>query len=424
MLLDPTYLPGLVTKAAEQVNNGDTAWLLASAAMVMIMTPAVGFFYGGMVRRHNALATMMQSFIVVAVIGVQWILWGYSLAFGPDHGHFIGGLDWFGLRNVGLDPNPDYGPTVPHQAFMIFQGMFAIITPALITGAFAERMKFSAFLLFTVLWATLVYDPVAHWVWGMDGWLRNMGALDFAGGLVVHINAGAAALAAALVMGKRLGYGKEPIEAHNNAFIILGAGLLWFGWFGFNAGSAISSGGLATSAFVVTNSSAAMGALTWMTISWWQTGKASVVGAATGAVVALAAITPAAGFVDPMVAIIIGAGAGVFCYLAMRLRAKLGFDDSLDVWAGHGIGSTWGVLAAGLFATVAVNANGANGLFNGNPGQLLIQLVAVMAVWVFSFGMTVAIMKVLDKLVGLRVNEEAEAVGLDLSEHGEEAYQL
>ncbi|MBI4308188.1 MAG: ammonium transporter [Chloroflexi bacterium] len=407
---------------AAEVSAGDTAWVLASSALVMIMTPALAFFYGGMVRRKNVLGTVMQSFIIVALISVQWVLWGYSLAFGPDKGGIIGGLEWLGLNGVGLDPNPDYSKTIPHQAYMVFQLMFAVITPALITGAFAERMKFKTFLVFILLWATLVYDPLAHWVWSAGGWLRNLGALDFAGGTVVHISSGVAALAAAMVFLKRQGFGKEPMEPHDITMVVLGAAILWFGWFGFNAGSALTSGGLATSAFVVTNTAAAMAALTWMTMTWIAGGKPSVLGAATGAVVGLVAITPASGFVTPMAAVIIGLGAGIFCYLAVRLRAKLGLDDSLDVWGCHGIGGTWGALATGLFATKLVNPDGANGLFYGNPQQFLIQLLAVVVSWVFSFVMTWIILKVLDALMGLRVKESEETAGLDASQHGEAAY--
>jgi Amt family ammonium transporter len=406
------------------VNTGDTAWVLASAALVMLMTPGLALFYGGMVRRKNALGTVMQSFIIIGLISVQWVLWGYTLAFGPDWHGIVGRLDWLGLNGVGLEPNPAYAPTIPHQAFMVFQAMFAIITPALITGAFAERMRFGTFLVFILAWATLVYDPIAHWVWGAGGWLKNLGALDFAGGTVVHISSGVAALAAALVMGRRLGYGREPMEPHNIPFVLLGAGLLWFGWFGFNAGSAVSSGSLSTSAFVATNTSAAMAALAWMFMSWSFEGHPSALGAASGAVVGLAAITPASGFVTPLAAIIIGAGAGVFCFLAVRFRSKVNVDDSLDVWACHGVGSTWGVLATGLFATVAVNAAGANGLFYGNPRQLLIQLLAVAVVWAYAFLATWVILKILSATMGLRVKAGEEIAGLDLSQHGEEAYRL
>jgi Amt family ammonium transporter len=390
----------------------------------MLMTPGLGFFYGGMVRRKNVLGTVMHSFIVIALISVQWVLCGYTLAFGPDHHGIIGGLDWLALNGVGLAPNPAYAPTIPHQAFMIFQAMFAIITPALITGAFAERMKFSTFLVFILLWATLVYDPIAHSVWGTGGWLHKLGALDFAGGTVVHISSGVSALAAALVLGRRLGYGREPMEPHNIPFVVLGAALLWFGWFGFNAGSALSAGSLATSAFVVTNTAAAMAALAWMFMSWMFHGRPSVLGAASGAVVGLVAITPASGFVTPMAGLAIGAGAGVFCFLAVRLRSKANVDDSLDVWACHGVGGTWGALATGLFATVSVNAAGANGLFYGHPRQLLTQLVAVAAVWAYSFAATWILLKVLYGLMGLRLKAGEEVAGMDLSLHGEEAYRL
>lgn len=406
------------------VNTGDTAWVLASSALVMLMTPGLALFYGGMVRRKNALGTVMQSFIIIGLISVQWILWGYTLAFGPSWHGVIGRLDWLGLNGVGLEPNAVYAPTIPHQAFMIFQAMFAIITPALITGAFAERMKFGTFLVFILAWATLVYDPIAHWVWGDGGWLKNLGVLDFAGGTVVHISSGVAALAAALVMGRRLGYGREPMEPHNIPFVLLGAGLLWFGWFGFNAGSAVAAGGLATSAFVATNTSAGMAAMAWMFMSWSFEGRPSALGAASGAVVGLAAVTPASGFVTPLAALIIGAGAGVFCFLAVRFRSKVNMDDSLDVWACHGVGSTWGVLATGLFATVAVNSAGANGLFYGNPRQFLTQLLAVAVVWAYSFIATWVILKILLATMGLRVKAGEEIAGLDLSQHGEEAYRM
>jgi len=407
-----------------EVNSGDTAWVLASAALVLLMTPGLALFYGGMVRKKNVVGTLMQSFIVIALISVQWVLWGYSLAFGPGKAGLIGGLSWVGLGGVGLEPNPAYAPTIPHQAFMVFQAMFAVITPALITGAFAERMKFKSFLVFILLWATLVYDPVAFWVWNPEGWLRKLGALDFAGGTVVHISSGVSALAAAVVLGRRLGYGREPMEAHNISMSVLGAGLLWFGWFGFNAGSALGAGALATSAFVVTNTAAAAATLAWLFTSWAMTGKASLLGAASGAVVGLVAITPASGYVGPLAAIAIGAGAGVLCYLAVRLRNRRNVDDSLDVWACHGIGGTWGALATGLFATTAINAAGGNGLFYGNPGQLGIQALAVAIVWAYAFVMTWVILKVLDAIMGVRVSPVEELVGLDLSQHSEAGYRL
>jgi Amt family ammonium transporter len=402
------------------IDSGDTAWMLISSALVMLMTPGLAFFYGGLVRHKNALSTIMHSFIAVAVVSVIWVLWGYTLAFGPDHWGLIGGLDWLGLRDVGQEPGP-YSATVPHQAFMLFQLMFAIITPALITGAFAERAKFSTFLVFIVVWSTLVYSPVAHWVWANDGWLRELGALDFAGGTVVHINSGVAALVAALVFGRRIGFGREPMEPHDITYVVLGAALLWFGWFGFNAGSAITAGGLAANAFVVTNTAAAAGALTWMGMSWWLTGKPSVVGAASGAVAGLVAITPASGFVDAVPALLIGAGAGFFCYMAVRIRSMLKYDDALDVFSVHGVGGTWGALATGIFAVAAVSG-GAGGLIDGEPDQVLRQLAGIGVTWGYSFVMTFGILKALDLVMGLRVSHEEELVGVDVSQHGERAY--
>ena len=414
----------VMSQAKPEVSAGDTAWILASAALVMVMTPALGFFYGGMVRKKNALSTINWSFITIALISLQWVLWGYSLAFGPDKGHFIGNLSWFGLNGVGQEPNPDYASTIPHLAFMIYQAMFAIITPAIVTGAFAERMKFSTFVIFSVIWATIVYDPIAHWVWGVGGWLREFGVLDFAGGSVVHIAAGVSALAAALVVGRRHGYGKEPMEPHDTTMVVLGAGLLWFGWFGFNGGSALTSGGLASSAFVVTNTAASAGAVTWMIMAWIFGGKPSFIGMVSGAVVGLGAITPASGYVGISAAIAIGVGAGVFCFLAVRLRSRSKVDDSLDVWGCHGIGGTWGMLATGIFANKAINPAGADGLLYGNPMQLWKQFVAVVVVWAFAFSITWIILKVLDLTMGLRVKEHEEELGLDLSQHGETAYRI
>ncbi len=408
----------------DKINSGDTAWILASAALVMLMTPALGFFYGGLVRRKNVLATIMHSFFILCLISVQWVLWGYSLAFGPDNGGLIGGLDWVALKGVGQEPNPDYAATVPAQAFMVFQMMFAVITPALITGAFAERKRFKAFVVFTLLWATFVYDPVAHWVWGTGGWLRGLGALDFAGGTVVHITSGVSALVAALVLGRRKGYGVEPIEPHDATMTVLGASLLWFGWFGFNAGSALTAGGLATSAFVVTNTAAAMAALTWMTVSWLHKGAPSVLGAAAGAVAGLVAITPASGFVDVSAAIVIGFGAGTICYAGIQLTKRLRVDDALDVFGVHGVGGMWGALATGLFATTAVNGAAANGLVYGNPAQLGIQAIAVLASVAYSAVMTFVILKLINLFVGLRVPEQDEVLGLDASQHREAAYQI
>jgi Amt family ammonium transporter len=408
----------------ENINSGDTAWLLASASLVMLMTPALGFFYGGLVRKKNVLATIMHSFFILCLISVQWVLWGYTLAFGPDIGGIIGGLDWLALRGVTMEPNTDYAATVPHQAFMVFQMMFAVITPALITGAFAERKRFKAFVVFTLLWATLVYDPVAHWVWGVGGWLRMLGALDFAGGTVVHITSGVSALVAALVLGRRKGLGSEPIEPHDATMTVLGASLLWFGWFGFNAGSALTSGGLAASAFVVTNTAAAMAALTWMTVSWLHKGAPSVLGASAGAVAGLVAITPASGYVDVSSAIVIGLGAGTICYLGIQLTKRLRVDDALDVFGVHGVGGAWGAIATGLFASSAVNSAAANGLVNGNPAQLGIQLVAVAAVIAYAAVMTFVILKVINLFVALRVPEQDEVLGLDASQHREAAYTI
>src|SRR4051812_7756315 len=408
------------------INPGDTAWMLVATALVMLMTPALGFFYGGLVRRKNVLSTIMHSFFILALISVQWVLWGYSLSFGPDLGGLgiIGGLDWVGLNGVGGEPNPDYAKTVPHQAFMVFQMMFAVITPALITGAFAERKRFKAFVVFTLLWATLVYDPVAHWVWGNGGWLRSLGTLDFAGGTVVHITSGVSALVAALVLGRRFGYGRESLEPHDATMTVLGASLLWFGWFGFNAGSALGSGGLAANAFVVTNTAAAMAALTWMTVSWLHRGAPSVLGSAAGAVAGLVAITPASGYVDVSAAILIGLGAGTFCYLGIQLTKRLHVDDALDVFGVHGIGGIWGALATGIFATVAVNAAAADGAAYGNLAQLGVQAVAVLASVSYSAVMTFAILKLIDIFVGLRVPEHEEVLGLDASQHREAAYQV
>ncbi|MBI4838138.1 MAG: ammonium transporter [Nitrospirae bacterium] len=421
--LAPPAVPEAAQSApAPKVDTGDTAWVLISTALVMLMTPGLALFYGGMVRRKNVLGTIMQSFIALGVISIVWVLYGYSLAFGPDIGHFIGSLDWAGLKNVGLDPNPDYSATIPHQAFMIFQMMFAVITPALITGAFAERFKFSTYILFLVLWATFAYAPVAHWVWGLGGWIRNLGALDFAGGLVVHITSGVSALAAALVVGKRKGYNKEPMPPHNLTMTFLGAALLWFGWFGFNGGSAVASGALATSAFVVTHIATAAAALSWMTAEWMHRGKPTALGAVSGAVAGLVAITPASGFVGPMSSIVIGLAAGVICYMAVNLKTKLGYDDSLDAVGVHGVGGTWGAIATGLFASKAINSAGNDGLFFGNASLLVNQLISIGAAWVYSFVVTLIILKVLDLTLGLRVNEESEFIGLDQSVHGESGY--
>ncbi len=405
------------------INSGDTAFVLVGAALVLVMTPGLAFFYGGMVRRKNVLSILMQCFILMCLVGVQWVLFGYSLAFGPDLGHFVGSLGWIGLHGVGLDPNPDYAATIPHEAFMIFQCMFAIITPALFIGAFAERIKFSAFFIFVLAWAVLVYDPVAHWVWGTGGWLRNLGALDFAGGTVVHINAGISALALAVLIGKRQGYGTVPMAPHNLPFTVLGAGLLWFGWFGFNAASALAANGIAVNAFVTTNTATAAAGLTWAVIEWVRKGKPTMLGCASGAVAGLVAITPACGFVGPLSAIAIGIGAGGFCYLAVTsVKAKFGYDDALDVFGVHCIGGVWGALATGLFAQKLINAAGNDGLFFGNPRQFLIQLLGVGTTMVYALVVTIVLYLALDKLIGMRVDAEEEYMGLDLSQHNESAY--
>jgi ammonium transporter, Amt family len=401
---------------------GDTAWILISTALVMLMTPGLALFYGGMVRKKNILSTMMMSFAILALIGILWVLYGYSLAFGPDKGGVIGGLNWIGLRNVGQAPSSVYATTVPHLAFMMFQGMFAIIAVALITGAVVERIKFSALLAFSALWFTLIYCPVAHWVWGQDGWLRNMGALDFAGGTVVHISAGISAMALALVLGPRKGFAeKMSMEPANIPMVMLGAALLWFGWFGFNAGSALTSGGVAASAFVATNTAACSAAFTWIILGWIHR-RPSLLGAATGAVVGLAAVTPAAGFVKPLAGIPIGIVAAVISYYFMVLRAKQNVDESLDVWACHGMGGTWGVLATGIFASVAVNTPGANGLAYGHAALVAKQVTAIATVWAFAFAGTWILAKVVNAVIGLRVKSEEETVGLDISQHGERAY--
>ncbi|MCZ7401535.1 MAG: ammonium transporter [Candidatus Methanoperedens sp.] len=409
----------------DTINGADTVWVLISAALVMLMTPAVGLFYGGMVRKKNVLAIITQSFIVLALISIQWILFGYSLAFGPDAGGhgLIGGLQWIGLNGVGAAPDPNYAPTIPASVFMIYQAMFAIITPVLITGAFADRMKFSTFIVFTLLWTTIVYDPIAHWVWGTGGWLRELGVLDFAGGLVVHISAGLAALAAAIIIGKRIGFKSENMAPHNVPMTILGGILLWFGWFGFNAGSALTAGSLAANAFIVTNTSAAAGALSWMAISWKHGGKPNALGIVTGGVAGLAAITPASGFVGPLWAIVIGAGAGLLCYFAMHFKnKKTNIDDSLDVFACHGVGSAWGVIATGIFASEAINSAGVNGLIFGNYVLIQSQIIAVIATGLYSLVVTAIILKVLDATMGLRVTDNEEIEGLDITQHGEKAY--
>jgi ammonium transporter, Amt family len=422
-----------VPTAASGINSGDTAWVLTSAALVMLMTPGLALFYGGLVRRKNVLSTIMHSVFILALVSVTWVLFGFTLAFGKDAISFtlpngfhvsgiIGGFDYLGLRGVGVKPLTQYAPTIPGSAYMAFQMMFAVITPALITGAFAERKRFKAFVLFTLLWTLLVYSPIAHWVWGEGGWLRNLGAIDFAGGTVVHISSGVAALVAALVLGPRVKRESDRFEPHDVRLTVIGAGLLWFGWFGFNGGSALAANGLAANAFVVTNTAAGMAALTWVTVSWLHKGTPSVVGAVCGGVAGLVAITPASGYVDASAAIIIGFAAGTICYGAILLRERLKVDDALDVWAVHGVGGTLGAILTGVFAVAAVG--GVSGLVEGNGSQVLKQLVAVAATWIYSGVATFAILKVVDFFVGLRVEESEEEAGLDSSQHGEVAWQI
>ena len=408
------------------INSGDTAWVLASTALVLLMTaPGLALFYGGLVRRKNVLSTMMQSFFILCLISVQWLLWGYSIAFGPDVGHLFGNLSWFAQIGVGLAPNPDYAATIPHQLFMVFQMMFAVITPALITGAFAERIKFSTFVVFTLAWATLVYDPIAHWVWGKDGWLHNLGALDFAGGTVVHMSSGMSALVMALVMGRRTGVPRITPPPHNMTYTLTGAALLWFGWFGFNAGSALAANELAVSAFINTNTATAAAAIGWVIIDWVLNRKPTALGAATGAVAGLVAITPASGFVSPVSAIFIGLIVAVVCYIAVAVvKQKLAYDDSLDAFGVHGVGGTVGALTTGLFAQKVINSGGADGLFFGNAHQFVVNAAAAGATIVYSVVVTLIIAKILDWTMGLRVKEQDEAIGLDNTQHKESAYTL
>ena len=403
------------------IDSGDTAWIVMSSALVLLMTPGLALFYGGLVRRKNILSIFMQCLAAICVVGLQWVLFGYSLAFGPDHGGMIGGLSFAALHNVGLDPSV-YAPTIPHLLFMVYQMMFAVITPALIIGAFAERMKFSAFLVFSVLWATIVYDPLAHWIWGQGGFLKQLGALDFAGGAVVHISAGMGALASALVVGRRRGY-PETGTPHNLVFVGLGAALLWFGWFGFNGGSALSSGKLSALAFVTTQLAAMGGAIAWVFLDWVLEKRPTTLGLLSGLIAGLAAVTPASGFVGPMPALAIGAIAGGVCYLSvMFVKSKFRYDDSLDAFGIHGVAGSWGVLSVGLWASLAYNPNGANGLFYGHGHQLLVQFVTFLVATVFSFVVSLVLLKLVDKVIGLRVSKDHELIGLDLTQHKESAY--
>jgi len=405
------------------VNGGDTAWVLTATALVMLMTPGLALFYGGLVRRKNVLSILMQCMFVLALVSVTWVLVGYTVAFGKDVNGWgiIGNLDHIGLKGIGVEPGP-YASTVPSTAFALFQMMFAIITPALIIGAFAERKRFKAFVLFALLWSLLVYSPICHWVWGQGGWLAKMGVMDFAGGTVVHISSGVAALVAALVLGPRVKRESDRFEPHDVRLTVIGAGILWFGWFGFNGGSALAANGLAVNAVLVTNTAAGMGALTWMTMSWLHKGSPSVIGAVSGAIAGEVAITPASGFVDPSSAIVIGFIGGAVCYGAILLRQRLKIDDALDVWAVHGVGGTLGVLLTGVFAVAAVHA-GFSGLIDGNPGQVGTQFVAIVAVWIYSAVATLIILKLVDLAVGLRVGAEEEEAGLDVSQHGEAVFQ-
>jgi Amt family ammonium transporter len=419
-------LPAVALAAGEApvADSGDTAWLLVSTALVMVMLPGLALFYGGLVRRKNVLSTIMHSFFGLALVSVVWVVVGFSLAFGSD----VGGLglignpfDFVGFIAVGLEPNPTYGPTIPFILFAAFQLMFAAITPALITGAFAERKRFGAFVVFTVLWSVLVYSPVAHWVWSVDGWLFKLGALDFAGGTVVHATSGISALIVALLIGRRVANG-EGLEPHDIPMTVLGAGLLWFGWFGFNAGSSLGANGLAANALLVTNTAAAAATLTWVLASYLHRRKVSVVGAAAGAVAGLVAVTPASGFVTAGGALAIGLVAGGLCYSATLLRERLRIDDALDVFAVHGVGGMFGAVATGVFATTAINAAGA-GLIDGNPGQVVTQLIAVGATIAYAVVATFVIVKVVDVIMGMRVSSHDEEMGLDLALHGEAAYQ-
>jgi Amt family ammonium transporter len=410
------------TIAAAAVSAADTAWVLVSAALVLAMTvPGLALFYGGLVRSKNVLGTIMHSFVILCLISLFWVLLGYSLAFGPDVKGVIGSLAWAGLSGVGLSPHAVYGPTIPHQAFMVFQLMFAAITPALITGAFAERMKFGALILFALLWSLFVYCPIAHWMWG-GGWLAGLGALDFAGGAVVHISSGISALVCALMLGARQGYGTDYMAPHNLPMVLLGTGLLWVGWFGFNAGSALGANETAVVAFVATHTAAVTAALTWMTVEWWHRGTPTVLGIASGAVAGLAMVTPGAGFVTPFSALFMGMAAGGLSYVAIMKKGGLGYDDSLDVVGIHGVAGVGGILMTGLFASKAVNAAGADGLLQGNGAFFAVQALTVVVVGVFSAAGTWVILKVVDRAVGLRVTAEEERMGLDLSQHNERAY--
>ena len=404
------------------INNGDTAFVLAAAGLVLLMTPGLALFYGGMVRGKNVLGTFMQSLMMISLVSIEWVALGYTMSFGPDLHGVIGSLAWLGLHTVGAAPSPTYATTIPQSVFMIYQCMFAIITPALITGAIAERVRFAPFLVFALLWSLLVYNPVCHWVWGSGGWLAARGVLDFAGGLVVHLTSGAAALAAVLVIPPRSGFGKQSFMPHNLPMTVLGTGLLWFGWFGFNGGSALAANGIAATAFVSTHLAGMAGMAAWSLIEWAHRGKPTTLGAASGAVAGLATITPAAGFVGPVPAILIGVIAGFICYNAVNFKNRIGLDDSLDVIGIHGVGGFIGTICLGIFAAKSVNPNGADGLLAGNPAFLGSQIFGVMVVGAYAFVVSWVLLKVITAVMGLRVSSEAEVTGLDLSEHSETAY--
>lgn len=428
-LLLPTAARGdepMAAAAASPISAADSAFVMICTAMVMLMVPGLGLFYGGMVRRKNVLATFQQSFLMLGAIGLQWILFGYSLAFGPDlYGGLIGGLDWVGLSGVGLGPPParEYGPTIPHQLHMVYQGMAAAITPALISGAFAERMKFSSYLVFSLLWSTFVYDPVAHWIWSPDGWLHGLGALDFAGGVVIHLLSGVAALACVLVVGRRKGLGEEEMYPHNLTLTAIGTGLLWFGWYGLNAGSALAASPAAVAALVTTHAAGAAGAVSWAAVEWWQKGKATVLGACTGAIAGLVAISPAAAYVTPIAALLMGLAIGLVCYGAVLLKGRRNYDDSLDVFAVHGVGGALGALAVGFLATRNLaGAGNAGGLFDGHANQVGYQAVCLLATTAYCFVASFGLLTLVNRTLGLRVTPEDEEVGLDLAQHGERGY--
>lgn len=431
----PAWAQGAAEKAAgpvlsaapppvSPISAGDTVWVLLASALVMLMTPGLAFFYGGLVRKKNILSILMQCFVCLCIVSFLWVVCGYSLAFGPDQGGFIGSFDWMWLKNVGMESSA-YAPSVPHRAFVIFQMMFAVITPGLIIGAFAERMRFSSFCVFTILWSLLVYCPVTHWLWGNGGFMKAFGAVDFAGGAVVHINAGMAALAAVLVTGRRQGFPHAISPPHNLPLAVLGAGMLWFGWYGFNAGSALAANGVAVSAFLATHTAGAVAGIVWCVLDWIKFGKPTTLGMITGAVAGLAAVTPGSGYVDVCGATWIGFGAGVVCWFSVTaFKAKYQYDDTLDAFGVHGVGGIFGTLAVGIWATKAVNPDGVNGLLAGNPVQLWIQLKAVAITMVYSFGVSLLLFKIVDFIQPLRVSEHDERVGLDLTQHREAGYTV